>query len=161
MKQPLWGDTVLAMMIGLGTAAMVAFPWWLLIGMWQPRRDEVLRLANATGGEQAVVVEWGGGVTSRLHHEVHVVATGRPTDGSSLVATFDDAELDDLVQGVACRWSSPTTLVVEYQRARRAEGVTPPPGVPARRIVVELAAGRTFAGRPGTTMRERAAPDRR
>lgn len=144
MKNPQWGDTVLAILIWAGAVTAVFVVCSSIVSFGAAQADEVARVGGPGGSLEAVVVEWDGGATTDVGHDVYVIETGGSLRGHAPVARFYGAHVNDRAWGVVCRWVSATTLLVEYDTTRKSDLKLPRSRVAGLDVIVQLVAGKTF-----------------
>lgn len=153
MKTLLRSNAVLVLMMLAGLFAVLLAVCWAMgpfTGRFGgPQVDEVARIANRDGDLEVVVVEWDGGATTDVGHDVFVVERGRPLEARALVARFYGAHVNDRAWGIECRWAEGGSLVLAYDEARRADLVVPKAMVAGKVVAVQLAAGEIFEGLEG------------
>jgi hypothetical protein len=101
--------------------------------------DEVARVTSPDGGVDAVLVETNGGATTSFGYEIHVVPRGNSPRSSSEAAFLYGAIRNEQAYGVNLRWTSPTSLAIEYLSAHSA--TLPSASVAPREIAVQLVDG--------------------
>lgn len=132
---PRWGCLAIA---GLCLILIVWLPMHLLGSV--SSRVEVARVTSPDRSIDAVLVETNGGATTSFGYRVHLVPAGEAAD-SRQAAFLYDATRSACAYGVNLRWLGPNRLLVEYQRADRADAANARVG--HRSIAVELKAGIT------------------
>lgn len=104
-------------------------------------RDEVARATSPDGLIDAVLVETNGGATTAFGYEVHIVPRGAEPSETSQAAFLYAAARGEGAGGANLRWSTPTSLSIEYLSARSVELMKPSAVVDDHAITVELVAG--------------------
>lgn len=152
MPKPLkWILWITGALLALAVAAIALMAAVFSSLMGEPSRDEVARVTSPSGSIEAVLLETNGGATTSFGYEVFIVPHGAKLSGSPAVSLYD-AIRSQHASGANLKWSSPTSLSVEYLSAKSAKLNTPVQSVAGQVIHLTLQEGITDSSAPSGGM---------
>jgi hypothetical protein len=121
MPRPLkWILWTVGTLLSLAGGAILLIASFLSGLVDEPSKDEVARVVSPSGNIEAVLVETNGGATTSFGYEVFVVERGAKPSGFPVVSLYG-AVRNQHAYGANLKWSSPSSLAVEYLSAKTAK----------------------------------------
>jgi hypothetical protein len=112
----------------------------------------VARVPSPDGRLEAILEETNGGATTSFAYDVSVVKKGERPSAPARVASFYGAVRSDSAYGVNLVWLGPTSLELQYLRAKQLKLTEAPPVVGGSKISVQLRPGISAPNAPSGGM---------